>query len=392
MLRDITPAMDNDKTRDSTGVPGYFVWNAGKSVTVHLNLDVVDRLSSVVLTGFGAIPRRGAEVGGILLGTVDGSIVKVEDFVPVPCEHRRGPSFLLSEADTEAFQEAFDQVRPAPGRTPYAIGYYRSNTRDEKILGEEDRKLCARYFPGPNNVALLIKPYAAKVSRAGFITYENGRLEDESALEFDFRRSELEGRSAPAPRPLSERSARSEPSPPPARVRGQPASVVAQSPQATAPARVFRQPEPVRPPVEAEPEYAVTTQPRAARGRTWLWILLSFVFLALGVVLGFQAAFTLYPRGGSQSEDPYSLNLAVTRSDENLLLKWDRHAQAIRTAQRAVLDIADGSAPVRKVDLDGIQLQNGSVSYRFVNKKVTFRLEVFAHDRVSVTEVVEWKE
>jgi hypothetical protein len=186
-------------------IPGYHLWEVpGKSMSVQMNLDTIDRLSSAVLTGFGAIPRRGAEVGGILVGSIQDSVVRIDEFEPVACSYRRGPSYLLDAADQAAFAEAFEKWKPAPGKDQYAVGYYRSNTRDDSTLSIEDRALCDQFFPPPSNVVLLIKPYATKVSTAGFITYENGRLDAESAFEFPFRRSELEGVTAPARRPLSE--------------------------------------------------------------------------------------------------------------------------------------------------------------------------------------------
>ena len=365
-------------------IPGYHLWEVpGKSVSVQMNMDVIDRLSGAVLTGFGAIPRRGAEVGGILVGSIRDSVVHVEDFEPVACSYRRGPSYLLDEADAAAFAEAFEKWKPLPGKDQYTVGYYRSNTRDDAALSSEDRALCDKYFPPPSNVVLLIKPYATKVSTAGFITYENGRLDSESALEFPFRRFELEGGTAPARRPLGE-------------TRHLPRT---DYPAATVPAP---RPEPMpglslyeAPPAPApEPEraYAVTPEPRPRR-RGWIWIPMSFIFLLLGVMLGFQAALTIYPKTGTSAagDDPYSLHLTATRSEDNLHVKWDRESRVIRQARRGVLNIQDGTYS-KQVELDPTQLQNGSVIYRKLSDRVRFRLEVFPRDRVAVTESVEWKE
>jgi len=101
----------------SQSIPGYHVWEVpGKAMSVQMNLDTIDRLSSAVLTGFGAIPRRGAEVGGVLVGCVTGPVVRVDDFEPVPCSYKRGPSFLLSESDSAAFDDAFEKWKPGPGK------------------------------------------------------------------------------------------------------------------------------------------------------------------------------------------------------------------------------------------------------------------------------------
>jgi hypothetical protein len=67
------------KTQD---MPGYFVWDApDHPLTVQLSLDVVERMGSEILRGFAAVPKRGAEVGGFLLGSVDEgarTVVRVE--------------------------------------------------------------------------------------------------------------------------------------------------------------------------------------------------------------------------------------------------------------------------------------------------------------------------
>jgi len=349
-------------------VPGYYVWEApGKTVSVVVNLDVVDRLLTEVMTGFGAIPRRGAEVGGILVGSIEGTAVRVENFEPVPCEYKRGPSYLLSEGDGRAFEETWRKWRPGSDNSHYAVGYYRSATRGQATVGDEDRAICGRYFPPPSNVMLLIKPHAMQVSSAGFITYENGSLENESALEFPFRRLEIEGNAAPARRPLGEH-----------RVPGSSVPDV-EPPQA--------------PPVPSEGEraYAVTTQARETRRKGWAWIPLSFIFLLLGVLMGFQAALTIYPRGSGGHDDPFTLGLSVTNTGDSLHVKWDRAAQPIRSAQRGVLRIEDGSY-TKQVDLDASQLQNGSVIYRHMSGSVQFRVEVYPKDRTSVAETVDWKQ
>src|SRR5260370_42327350 len=116
-------------------VPGYYVWQApGRPVVVHLNLNVVDRLAAEIMRGYGAVPRRGAEVGGVLIGTIEAgaagsgkpslalSVTKVEDSIAVPCEYRRGPSYLFTEEDGGRFEDASTQ--------PGVIGYFRSHTRD----------------------------------------------------------------------------------------------------------------------------------------------------------------------------------------------------------------------------------------------------------------------
>ena len=168
-------------------VPGYYVWEApGKQLAVHLHLDVVDGMLADVMRGFGAVPKRGAEVGGLLLGTVQEgdpenggrTIVRVEDFEPVDCAYKRGPSYLFTEDDSRAFHDACETWLPNPERPAYAVGLFRSHTRDGLSLSPEDIELLDRYFTGPLNIALLIKPFATKASQAGFFFREGGAFPD----------------------------------------------------------------------------------------------------------------------------------------------------------------------------------------------------------------------
>lgn len=386
-------------------VPGYYVWEApAKSVRVQLNLETLERLNTVVMTGFGAIPRRGAEVGGILIGSVlprtdlaDAStIIRVDEFEAVPCSYKLGPSYLLSDADSAAFAEAVAKWKPGPGKDQYAVGYYRSNTRDHTTLGDEDRDLCARHFPPPAGVVLLIKPYASKVSQAGFITYENGRLDAESAKEFPFRRSEIEGTASPARRPLTQRQPRAPRRGKPALPEPAPAPLPVPAPREEAPEPGFpamaEVPQPYSRPFEVERAPAPTIPSRAGRG--WLWLPMSFLFLLLGVLLGFQSALTMYPNRGnslSKGEDPYSMKLTVTKADDSLDLRWDREAAVFRLSPSAKLRIEDGTTE-KEVDLDKTQLQNGSVTYRYLTKRVRFQLEAVPNGRTAVSEAIEWRE
>ncbi len=354
---------------------GYYVWEVpGKPVVVHLHLDVVDRILSDVMRGFGAVPKRGAEVGGILIGTIEhGEIttVRIEDFESVECGYTRGPSYLLSSEDGADFVRAINRWQPDAMREHYAVGIYRSHTREGLSLGEEDIELMDDYFRSPAHVALLIKPYGTKVSLAGFFVREEGKFPEMTPLEFPFRRQELSGEDPPPRRSMMERRPRQR--------------VVTEMPR---PEEYAAPPQPDPMPLPST-AYAVTL-PSKSRFRSAIWIPLSFVFLLFGVALGMMIALT---RGSGPSRDAgdFSLGLSISKIDDNLSVKWDRQAPAIHSAQRGVLEIEDGSY-TKSVDLDTAQLQNGSIIYRNSSGTVRFRLVVYPRARVSVTESAEWKQ
>jgi hypothetical protein len=318
-------------------VPGYYVWAVpGNPVAVHLRLDVVDRLAAEFLRGLGAVPKRGAEVGGVLLGSIepglvkDTSIVRIDDFEPVPCSYVRGPSYLLTEDDRKLFDEVCRQRNP--------VAYYRSHTREGLSLGPEDLDLAL-------NVALLVKPLPDKPGVAGFFVRENGVFPGKTPLEFPFRRWEMTGEA-----------------PPPVKL----APEIVPPPQQIA--------EPLRPDVPPRP-----------KSRTGIWMVAAFVFLLLGVLLGYQASRITAPRRASD----FAVSLAVERNGDNLMVHWNRDAPAVRSANSGLLEIDDGGE-MKRMELDRANLSGGNFIYRNASEKVRFRLVIYLDPGVSVTEELDW--
>jgi len=122
----------------------------------------------------------------------------------------------------------------------------------------------------------------------------------------------------------------------------------------------------------------------------WVWLPLSFIFLLVGTILGFQVALSVRSELGKGSrEDPYALRLTATASAGSVHLEWDRQAPAVRQAQRGVLWIRDGQTE-KTVPLDLGHLRYGSVIYRKQSDRVEFRLDVFLRDRQAVSESLEY--
>ena len=350
---------------------GYYVWEVpGQPVIVHVRLDVVDRLAAEVMRGFGAVPKRGAEVGGVLIGTTRPgvpAIVRIDDFEAVPCEYRRGPSYLFTEEDGRDFEDCWNRLQPGSSPSAYAVGYFRSHTRDGFSLEAEDLELLDQFFPGPAMVGLLIKPYATRVSVGAFFVREHGDFPDKSPLEFPLRRRELLGEEAPVRRPLGD-----------GRRTERPPRAAEENPQTA-----FGFSEPAR---EAPP---VPEPVRAWRG--WVWLPLTFLFLLLGVALGYQLAQTMGARAAAAAAQDLSLSLSVKRNDANLSVTWNRFAPSVRAAEKGLLEIDDGGY-TKPVSLDAAQLQNGNLIYHNATNAVRFRLTVYPQARVSVVETFEWKQ
>jgi hypothetical protein len=364
-------------------VPEPYVWSAaGKNVAVHLDIEVLERLGTEVMRGFGAVPKRGVEVGGLLLGTIeDGeqTIVRIEDFEPVGCGYKRGPSYLLTDEDGRAFADACRRWDRNSGEEAYAVGYYRSHTREGLNFAPEDSEVMNHYFPDTSSVGLLIRPNATRASMAGFFIREEGVFSETTPLEFPFRRWDLTGEEPPAHRAIGDRR----------RERLGPELV--RPPRRADAGSVQAEPPPtgkVETPLVPSIEPSVKKkQPR------WMWMPLSFMFLLLGVVLGFQSALLVGPKvTGAGTPQDFALSLSVAKSGDNLTVRWNRNAAAIHAAQRGVLEIDDGDSSPAPVNLDLAHLDSGSMIYRNSSKTVRFRLVIYETSRLTVTETAEWQE
>ncbi len=375
---------------DSTGY--YTCQPAGAKRAIHLSFDAIDGILAEVLTGFGAIPRRGAEVGGLLLGRSDAGNIWIDGFVMAACEHRRGPSFLLSDQDREALAQSFHSAA-ASEQVP--VGMFRSNTRDGDAIADEDRTLFHEYFPSPEGAFLLIRPYASKTSTAYFLTYQNGELPDSGPDTFPFLRRELEGGAAPRRRSLGERRPRSSEDPESApssaaRTGLAPETVAVAAPPEPVTIEAFRQ---ELEPAPTLPEAVFSThefeESQYQRRRGWIWIPLSFIFLLLGVLLGFQAALTFAPRQTAVDATAFSLGLSATSKGENVHIKWNRESPAIHAAQHGTLEITDGKY-AKTVDLDSGALQTGSVMYPPISDSLSLKLRLTIKGSTMVSETLDW--
>lgn len=359
----------------SQAAPGgsAYLWEPpGSNASAYIDFDVVDRLGFEVMRGFGAVPRRGAEVGGILLGAAEEGerlVIRIEDFAPVECEHSRGPSYLLSERELADFDDVLARNAPAPDKRLYAIGYYRSNTRDALALAKEDIDLLDSRFPAPSAVCLLIKPYATRVSEAALLLRGGGFTTEPVRHVFPFRRKELGGGKSPRRTvTVNDEAARDGAAQP------GPAEAAREEPFAPAAGTIFSAP---------------AVEQAHSRTGSWIWIPLAFIFLLLGVAIGFQIAASYKERvEAGRPTDPYLLDLSVIQFGENLHLKWNLDAPVFRTAKRALLSIEDGENS-KTLELVQEDLNRGGVLYKNSTGQVQFRLEVFPREQTSVSETVE---
>jgi hypothetical protein len=134
-----------------------------------------------------------------------------------------------------------------------------------------------------------------------------------------------------------------------------------------------------------EPSEDPPKEPQGPKSRTGVWLVASFLFLLLGVVLGYEASRLNAPRRASD----FALSLGVERTGGNLTVHWNPDAKAVLSADNGVLEIED-AGETKRVELDRANLSSGSFVYATTSDKVRFRLVVSLGSGLSVTEALGW--
>lgn len=363
--------------------PSHYVWEVeGKPVSIHLDFNVLDRMAMDIMRGFGAVPKRGAEVGGLLLGSFEHTgeklVVRIEDYVPITCDHLKGPSYLLTEKDEARFKEAVRRVKEAGGTEHKLVGMYRSHTREGLSLSDEDIELFDRYLGDASQIILLVRPYATRTSTGAFFFQESGGFRRESSYqEFPFKRRDLGGGASLPVRSFTPESGT---------ILGEAVSE-AQGPDLREWVKARNgEPRSSTPRPERQRAQTPVSQPRTK----WVWIPLSFVFLVVGVVVGFQSAMMLNRAEVERlASNNLSLGLAAKSESGKIVVRWDRNATAIQNAASGTLRILDGDFS-KMVNLDTRQLQNGSVIYMSADNRVGFRLEITTNQKSTISETTDF--
>jgi TonB family protein len=342
------------------------------NLCVGLKMDVIERLGAEGLGGFQAIRRRGLEIGGLLLGRIEPDRIIVEDRVAFACEHRNGPSYLLSEKDKEALAAAVARANTAPDEKR-VVGLYRSHTRAETDPDEEDIALTREHCP--DGIFLLIKPEPFNPGTAALYTAGDGLKKTPSRFSMQCvearaeRREPVEAARVEAPR-VEERPVEPWPAPRPLLTTARVLEGLAQQLE-----RARR--------MEA-------TIVHTSSGRQ-IWKLTFRIALAAMLVLvaafgGYTLAQWWTPALPAATwppqapvtvpQAPDSIALRATWNGNSLHLQWDRQAPPIRGAERGVLWITDGNRQ-RRLDLNQRQLTQGSIQYWPSSRDVDFKLDIF---------------
>jgi Gram-negative bacterial TonB protein C-terminal len=179
-------------------------------LAVHLHTQVIIDMNLAIASANRLQPERAEEIGGLLLGRIEyptssRPIIHIEKFDPIESEHRRGPSYDLSERDKRVLARKLAWWN-SHGRKEYLrpVGFYRTHTRRGLYLDKDDSVLLVNYFPEPYAVVLLVRPEPGGNSVGGFFFWEDGDMHREATYqEFPFNPAKLPLVSAP-PAPATE--------------------------------------------------------------------------------------------------------------------------------------------------------------------------------------------
>ena len=321
----------------------YCHWQPDGKHTVSIDRQALEDLRNRVIEAFLSLPGRGAEVGGILFGHAEGDRVRIDVVQDVPCEHRFGPSYVLSTSDRDGLKSAL----ASKTASREVVGAYRSFTRRPAALDDSDQQLFRTLFPDARYIFLLCEPLSPMECQMSFLSFVDGELPSSSCYP-PVQLSSLLADQQPPPQP--------EPEPP----RGAPEPI--KPPTFNLPPayrRREREEEPVPPPAPSRPRRRV------------LLPLIACIVLSIAAAIIYE----LWTIARAPHWSDLKLD-ARRRPGGDLELTWDATAPAATLATRGVMMVTDGNDR-RNLELSPQQVHGGSLVYRPSHPDVLFRLQLY---------------
>ncbi|MEP6963298.1 MAG: hypothetical protein ABI995_14550, partial [Acidobacteriota bacterium] len=336
----------------------FETWGVDESpITIEYSMVVIEEVRHEVSQGMLKFSRGGIEVGGVLYGTRDGRKVRIEAIRPIHCDHSRGPSFQLSDADRARLETQLKEDAAEPRLEGLiCVGWYVSHTRGEISMTDTDLEVFANYFRDPWEVTLVVRPGRSGTMRAAFFVWEqDGTVRgSQSYKEFSFP-DRLAGVIEPAiPRQeRAETRAGFRTLPPLPAPTALPRPERAERPNSSAPMSIF----------EASQYHAAPIPER----RKWPYFVAGLALLAVLAALGLR-----YLRP-TTAPDP--LGLVMVEREGQLEVKWNNTNRTIVRSTGGSLAIRDGEANLR-VPLTRSELTDGRYMYTRKGGDVEVVMEV----------------
>ena len=298
--------------------------------------------------------RGGLETGGILLGRRSDRSVEIVRTLPIGCEHKLGPLFILSAADERSLDA--DLVSDKLG-TLQPVGLYVSHSRRDFAVAETDAKILDRLNPGPWQLVLVVMPAKIGPCRAGF--FIRGSVDRSFVVAHELSLSSTERRLSPA-----------RTSAPVAPVT----SIVPVSP-------LLRILNPTKAPATALQRVHSYIAREHKQWQLRRWDLpATIVFL---LVLVFAGGLWL-----RSSASPPTVPMHVSDLGSKLRIEWDPTQKAVRSASAAQLEIRDGGHSPVTIPISRTGLANGAALYVPQSDNVEVRLKLMRGSRTQSESVI----
>ncbi len=299
---------------------------------IEATVGVIDEIRLAVVEGFFSVPRGGVEIGGVLFGDRQAHRIIIRSYRRIECRYESGPSFVLSPADREKLAALLQECAADPAlKGQERLGWFHSHTRSDISLTAADLEIYRDFFPGPQEVALVLKPAQLQPTNAGFFFREPDGTVYSEATYHEFITD--------------------------------PAFL-----QSFVPDDI-----PVTPPAFAE--VAVQRKPQ---------LLPLLLFVLLGMTIG-TAGVAFWPYVHGSPATPLGLEAAEVNNE--IVLRWNRQARAVRNASGGLLEITDGGEKLSQpLAVQDIQL--GLATYHRRTDHAEFRLSVQQPQAAPVAESV----
>src|SRR5450432_1914050 len=96
---------------DLAAVGSRVTWETPQCpLSIEYSTRVLDDIRLAVVDAFFSLPRGGAEIGGVLLGTHEAGRLAIDGYLTIECEHATGPSFTLSRKDETQLRDQLASV------------------------------------------------------------------------------------------------------------------------------------------------------------------------------------------------------------------------------------------------------------------------------------------
>ncbi len=347
---------------EETRVSNHVWHGADAEHAVLCTPELAGSIAAAAWDNFRRLARGGLEIGGVLLGRRTPAGLQLGEWIPIPCEHARGPAFLLSPADEAALKSVLAGAAARNGVE--VLGWFVSHGRSELAVTDADLDIFKRFFPEPWQVALILKPSMELSARAriGSLTGSETLLGPEFEIAF------LKSKGVE---------------------RGQRSGKVIQIPAgrgAERPVRIRRIAGDIpTAPCGASTAYPVRIGPLTVPARRASGFNHVMMIAASGLCL-LVAAFVIGVNFKLLTPRPAAvLGLRAIATGHKLRVEWAPSSALIRQSQSATIDVNDGGATTRLL-LDSKRLRRGSFDFLHQSDDVEFVFTLHSPNRQPVLE------